>query len=123
MGYSLAFELPGLPKSQTNNYSHWSVRAKSKKRWENAVWAMVKHDLPRKPLSKARIRFTRCSSGEPDFDNLVASFKPILDGLEKAGIIESDKPSVIGNPVYEWRLATPKHGCVRVSVESVEGGE
>ena len=123
MTYSLSFELDGLPKSQTNNYGHWAIRHKSKKEWEARVFNAVRGNLPSKPLVRARLRFTRCSAAQPDFDNLVASFKPIMDGLITAGIIEDDKPSVIGSPVYLHELARPKQGKVRVVVESVEDGE
>ena len=120
MRYRISFELDGLPKSQTNNYGHWRTRAKSKSEWEARVHLAVIHDRPELPLTSARISFTRCSSSEPDFDNLVASFKPVMDGLVKAGVIEDDKPSVIGQPEYLWIKAKPKHGSVRITVEEVE---
>ena len=123
MTYSLAFELPGLPPMNTADGMHWRKRHKLKKYWETAVHYAVIGKRPVQPLERARVRVTRCSSSEPDFENMTQGGKFILDGLVKAGVLIDDKPSVIGQPVYEWRLAKPKHGCVRVSVESVEGGE
>ena len=124
MTYSLTFELEGLPKSQTNNYGHWRTRAKSKKDWEDRVIAATITQWPKDPLTEAKLTFTRCSSSEPDFDNLVASFKPVMDGLVRARIILDDKPSVVGQPQYRWEKAAPKQGKIRVQVvePSVEIG-
>lgn len=71
---------------------------------------------PTQPMLSARIEMIRHSSTEPDFDNLVSSFKWILDGLIDAGVIVSDKPSVIGQPVYQWKKAAPKNGFIEVKV-------
>ncbi len=122
-GYILEFELPGLPKSQTNNYGHWHSRSRSKKEWEERVHFATVGMRPREPLTKAKVTLTRCSAAPPDADNLCASFKPILDGLTKAGIIEDDNMSVIGFPDYKWEKAKPKRGKVRIRVESIDEGD
>jgi len=118
--YRVEFELDGLPKSQTNNYGHWRTRAKSKKDWEERVVVATMGKWPKDPLSAATITLTRCSTSEPDYDNLVASFKPIMDGLIRARIIQDDKPSVIGHPDYHWEKAKRGQGRIRVVVEGTE---
>jgi len=42
--------------------------------------------IPTRPLTEARIELVRHSSVEPDYDNLVGSFKAIIDGLRDAGV-------------------------------------
>jgi hypothetical protein len=49
----------------------------------------------------------------------VSSFKWVVDGLINAGIIISDKPSVIGQPIYKWMKVAPKKGFIEVKV--IEG--
>ena len=117
MAYKLTFELNVLPRSQINTHGHWSSRHREKKNLEDMVIAATIRDWPKDPLEKAVLTFTRCSSSEPDFDNLVASFKPIMDGLERARIIVNDKPSCVGHPTYGWEYAKPRHGKIRVRVE------
>jgi hypothetical protein len=51
---------------------------------------------------------------------LVSSFKPIIDGLKKAGVIEDDKPSVIGQPEYSLVKSARNDGYVKIIVESVD---
>ena len=75
--------------------------------------------LPPKPLKQASITLTRFSSVEPDYDNLVISFKPIIDGLRDAGVIVDDKFSVIGRPSYEWQKSPRNQGRIRVEVASI----
>ena len=70
------------------------------------------------------MEITRFSSREPDFDALAQGGKFLLDGLVKCGVLEDDRPSVIGQPSYVWSKASPKQGKVRISVyeQTVEIG-
>ncbi|GAB3318035.1 hypothetical protein GCM10027299_09500 [Larkinella ripae] len=47
-----------------------------------------------------RITITRSSSGTLDYDGLVGGAKPALDALVRSGIIEDDKPAIVGTPDY-----------------------
>lgn len=117
----LAFTIGGLPKSVLNG-SHGNHFAKAAERQKWKRWAMhaIAIDPLRnkecEPLGKAYVVLTRASSREPDFDNLVATFKPILDSLVVMGVIVDDKSSVIGQPEYRWEKAKPKQGSIRVEV-------
>ena len=64
----------------------------------------------------ASVAFVRRSSAQPDYDNLVAAFKPVLDSLESLRVIFSDSPNIIGQPDYSWEYAPPKKGGVLVKV-------
>lgn len=54
-----------------------------------------------------------------DYDNLVASFKPIIDGIVDARIIADDCENVIVSREYTNAKAAPKHGRVVVIVQEV----
>ena len=119
MSYILEIEIPVLPKSQTNNFgSHWG-RSADKKKWLNLVYYAIKEAKrrpPDEPLQSASITFTRRSSAQPDYTNLVASFKPVEDALVTMGVIEDDSPKIIGYPTYRWEYAPPKKGGILVKV-------
>lgn len=73
---------------------------------------------PKEPLQKATLILTRCSSRETDFDNLVISFKPIVDGLVDARVLADDTGQVIVSRKYQWEKAPGKKGLVRIRVEA-----
>lgn len=121
--FSVEFDIEGLPyttNSARGSHAHWSCRHKEDAGWKRAVWVEVmKNGKPRQPLQKATITLTRFSSNEPDFEGLVSSFKPVLDGLIEAGVILDDHPSVIGQPVYLWERCKAGSGKIRIQVRSV----
>lgn len=115
--YVLEFTLPGLPRSANGSHGHWRVKHAQTKRWKQAVFTKAWPFKPPQPLTSAALTLTRMSSVEPDFDNLVAGFKPIIDGLRQAGVLSDDKRVNVGRPDYRWEYAPPKAGRVRVRVE------
>lgn len=118
--YKLDLIINGLPK-MFNVYKgmHWSMYKKEKDAWLKLVrlhlWQAG--GAPPEPLKKARLKLTRCSSKECDFDGLVHSFKPIIDALKNCGVIEDDRMSVIGQPSYFWAKSVRKQGYIMISVE------
>lgn len=116
---ALSFKLAGLPKTTnaSRRHGHWGALLSESRKWKKAVWAAVQiAGKPTQPMRSARIELIRHSSTEPDFDNLVSSFKWILDGLIDAGVITSDKSIVIGQPTYMWKKARPGNGMIEVRV-------
>lgn len=113
----IEFELDGLPKT-TNAFkrSHWTHSFKERKRWKTFVFYKL-GEFRWEKFSKPRLTLTRFSTTEPDFDGLVSSFKAVIDGLKVAGVIEDDKQSIIGQPLYKWEYAPPRKGKIRVVVE------
>lgn len=99
----------------------WQVLAERKK-WRKLVYEAVVASghygrlRTSKPLEKCKITFTRVSSREPDYDNLVASFKAPTDALKFNGIILDDKRAMI-NPEYFWQRARPKQGHIKIKIE------
>lgn len=115
--YSLEFVIKGLP-STSNTHRHWRIAGGDRKKWKEAVVAICStRSKPRVPLKKACLFCVRFSSSEPDYDNLVISFKAAIDGLKVAGIIEDDKSSVIVERKYSWIKAAPKDGAIMIRVE------
>lgn len=119
-GYVLEFEINDLPKT-TNAQAgmHWRKKGEYVKAWHHRVWASVGARKPAEPLLRAKLTLTRFSSIEPDFDGLVSSFKAVIDGLIKCGVLADDKMSNIGQSDYLWVKAAPKNGKITVKVEQI----
>lgn len=113
--YKLRIELPGLPPLPNGGHGHWRKDWQTKKKWKEWVILATAGKRPLKPLEVAEMTLTRCSSSEPDQDNLAASFKGIIDGLRYAGIISDDKRSNV-RPNFEWRKAKTKQGKIIIEV-------
>lgn len=123
---TLDLTLDGLPPMNTADRTHHWSAYRLKRAWEGKVCAAVLHELgrwPERPLDRARVTITRCSTREPDFENLAQGGKFLLDGLVKAGVIADDSPKVIGRPTYLWERAPRGGGCVRINVRPVGGVE
>lgn len=116
--YRLEFELAGLPPTE-NSHRHWSVAARDRKHWRNIVKLRVYMQRPAKPLSACKITCTRFSSSEPDMDNLMRSFKSVLDGLVDGGIIEDDNTKVIKEYSVRHEFAPKNKGKISVVVEEL----
>lgn len=115
--------IPGLPKTP-NIRQHWAAKAAHNKKWRKmageAAWAeWKKYPQCGKPLQRVRLTLIRGSTKEPDLDNLVASFKSIIDGLKDAGIISDDNPRVVSEIKPRWEKAPRKAGYVKVIVEEL----
>ncbi len=123
MSYSLDIELEGLPPMNSADGHHWRVRRRMRMTWEEMVAAHCVGKKPAQPLSKARVAITRFSSREPDFENKAQGGKFLIDGLVKCGVLEDDKPSVIGQPEYPWVKTAPRKGRVRIQVWADTGVE
>lgn len=116
--YTLEFTLSGLPRTTNGSHGHWRARQVRSKALKARVFASCWHLRPKTPLTQARITLTRLSSVEPDYDNLVISFKVVLDGLRQAGIIVDDRRKNIGRPEYLWEKCKPGEGHIKVKVEA-----
>ena len=116
--YKLDIEIKGLPKSINQMRGHWRTFQNEAKKWKNAVaHACVAAGRPDTPLTQAKITFVRCSASQPDYDNLVHSFKSSLDGLREIGIISNDSHKEIGASTYRWEKASPRQGKIKIIVE------
>jgi Holliday junction resolvase RusA-like endonuclease len=121
VSYLLEFELTGLPRTTNGSHGHWRAKAAQTKQWKQKVFAKAWPLRPSEPLDCALITFTRFSSVEPDFDNLVISFKPIMDGLRQAKIIVDDKKKNVGRPEYLWEYAPKGKGKIKIKIAAAIG--
>lgn len=120
MKYRLEFSLPGLPKLSNSHHLNWRVAAGERKKWRRAAYLKTLSLRPPFPLSLCSITCTRHSSGrEPDFDNLVISFKSVIDGLKDAGIILDDSSACVLERRYLSKKAPAKKGFIEVVVEEL----
>jgi Holliday junction resolvase RusA-like endonuclease len=118
--YRLHFEVEELPKTINAQQSmHWRRKGEYVRAWHRSVWLAVGARKPKAPLERARLTLTRYSSSEPDYDGLVSSFKPVIDGLIRCGVLKDDKYSNIGRSEYRWQKAPAKQGKIQVIVEEV----
>lgn len=113
--YSLEIEL-GLSATDANKtlrgnrFAHNAVRQKVKRE----VGLLVHGKTPEKPLTKFYLTFTRHSPGTLDFDNLVSSLKPVIDGLVIAGVIQDDNWDYIRSVGLDQVKSKEKKLVVRV---------
>lgn len=118
MTFKTSFVIEGLPKTYNSiGRQHWSVKAKEARLWIGLVRVSLK-DIPSIPFKKAKLTLTRFSTSRPDPDGLASSFKHVIDGLVRAGVIENDKFENIGSPEYKWEKGTAKKGFIKVEIES-----
>jgi hypothetical protein len=119
--YELEFSISGLPTIISNgSQGSWKVKYSLALKWKRLVCDSVGNHRPTTPLKKAKCEFVRASAFEPDYDNLVISFKAIRDGLVQAGVLENDKSSNMPDPVYRWECAKRGAGFIRVSVREIQ---
>lgn len=126
MGYELDIELDGVPPLPNRMPRNHLARARLRRQWREAVKYTVGRKRPDRPLERAHVEITlRRRGAEPDPDNLIASCKPLLDGLQPetryrrggfvvvnvgAGVIANDKPInfTTGAPVIRYEPAGRK---------------
>jgi hypothetical protein len=112
-------EINQLSKIITNGQKgSWKSSWAESRKWHRLIAeALILNKVQlNEPLTKAHLRLTRHSSVEPDFDGLVSSFKHVIDGLVRAGILTNDKISNIGQPEYFWQKAKPNNGKIIIEV-------
>ena len=119
--YHLRIELPGLPALQSGAFGHWSARRRHDKRWKQLVALETRGKWPREQLERAFVVCTRYSAARssPDRDNLVASFKPLIDALQ-GSLLVNDSPEHM-TAEYHWESCPRGKG--RVVIEVTEVGE
>ena len=111
-------DLPKMPNSLIRK--HWAIVTKEKNKWHGLVKLFLSYHKPKAPFKKAKLVLTRYSMRAPDYDGLVGSFKYVLDGLVKAGVIVDDKVSVIGQSEYKWVQAKKVDQRIEVTIENVK---
>lgn len=116
--YRLEFELQGVPEALNKMLRmHWTKKNKHNQYWIDYVASETRMRRPSAPLAKAKLTLIRYSPRTLDYDNAVASFKAVVDGLTRCGIIANDSWPITG----AWCVDQVKHPTqrIRVVVEEV----
>lgn len=81
--YWLRVVLPGTPKTPNEIYAQASrfMRADNATLWKQSVFLVCHGKEPQRPLTRAKIQCIRHAPRMMDYDGLVGSFKPVIDGL------------------------------------------
>ncbi len=120
MTYNRLFTFDFLPKLQTG-LGHWKGSWGERKRIRRRVaeMLMIKRARPPEPLDFAVVACVRCSTTEPDVDNLAISFKGVVDSFVKEGVLQDDSPRH-ARLVYSWEKAQRGHGGIMVHIVEEE---
>lgn len=100
--------IPGRPPTP-NARRHWRLEARDAKEWRSIAQATAEAALagsgPWEPIRRCRMEVTFIVSQDRprDLDNLVASSKPLTDGLVDAGVLVDDSTRVIEEATYRVR--------------------
>lgn len=113
---SISVRLSGLPSSMNSRFKHWSEKAKEVKYWRRLAMATAWPSRPPRPLVNCELYCVRYSSGVLDYDNLVSTFKAVIDGLKDAGVIWNDGPKIVVRREYRQAKAEPRAGHIIVVV-------
>lgn len=108
--FELNFQLSKLPPSLNQMLrGHWRTRSAILKQFKTLAINEIKtQKAPAQPLVKYQIAFIRHTIRPLDFDNLAASFKPIMDALTVTNVIKDDKWGMTKNVVYDQVKAKTK---------------
>ena len=110
---------PKLPSTANGSHGHWTVKAAERRLWRGLTATEIRSKLSPVPrLTKIQATMIRHSAKEPDFDGLVHSFKPVVDGFVDSGLIEDDAPKFIER-VYLWAKAKPGKGFIEVKIKEI----
>lgn len=91
MAYSITIEVPTAATDSNRILGQNKfVKHKIFKSVKEQISLLTLNNRPEAPLAKFDLTITRYGAKCLDYDNLVASFKPYIDGLKLAGIIEDD---------------------------------
>lgn len=106
---------PALPNQKTS--WHWGRIAKETALWRQMARTLAMAQiLPQTPLESVNLTLIRGSSRPVDFDNLIASFKAIIDGLRDARVIRDDSPNVVKTITPVWQKTKRADVFVKVIV-------
>lgn len=114
-GYELEIELPLAKTSanRTRGMNQFSLY-KIQKSIKNQVKLLSLNNLPKSPLTSFQISVIRHSSRFMDYDNLISSLKPAIDGLTLAGIIQDDSWQYIKSINIDQVISKEKKLVIRV---------
>jgi hypothetical protein len=77
---------------------------------------------PKQPLKKCTITLIRFGTKYLDYDGLVGSFKPVVDGLIKSEVLFDDSYPITGPWNVDQRIVSKKEVGISIIVEEKHEG-
>jgi hypothetical protein len=122
--YRCRFETGWVPDSLNVTLTkHRFRRDHVRKAWDNLIWHCSLRAKPKVPLERFRVRVERHSSRLLDFDNMVSSFKDVIDAMVTVGILAGDEYKRSGSWSVEQFKCSTKTKRIVVEIVEVIGGE
>lgn len=117
---SVTIIIPGRPPTpNARPANHFAARNESN-RWKADAAMIARAALPSGwvPLERALVNILFClpTRQRRDMDNLIASTKPLTDGLVEAGVLVDDSIFVIRGMTFDW-VITPRLASTQYRVE------
>jgi len=107
------------PPLNLNDRDHWSVHhEKISAARETAGWAVKTAGVPKLQRVLVALHYRPAVNRTRDSDNLVATLKPVCDGIVDAGVVKDDAPQYMVKlmPIIH---APEKPGAVWLTIESL----
>lgn len=126
MSRIISFQIDCLPESVNvvqRKFKHPMKRHKYHKQWYDLVYLSSIRQKPKEPWKKIKlsIHVYRHSMHHRDYDGLVGSFKPVVDGLIKTGLIIDDSYKVTGPwEVLQFHDPKDKTGRMIITITNDE---
>jgi hypothetical protein len=117
--YKRTEKINALPSLMNKSGHHWAVVEKARKQWHKWVDQAFMIGKPSKPISHCKLSLVRATANVCDYDNLVISFKPVVDGLVKAGIIADDDFQTVVDRHYSFLKVPRKEAHILITVEEL----
>ena len=116
MGYSLELELAISPTDSNKILGrHWRAKHEVFERVKKEIFLKTRGKIPAQPLENFKISVVRESSKTMDWDNLVSSLKPVIDGLKLAGVIIDDNWQYIRSIETDQKISNKKIITIKVT--------
>lgn len=91
------------------------------KKVKTEIFLATRGKTPVTPLTQFKITAVRHGPGTLDYDNLITSLKPYIDGLRLAGIIIDDSIKYLNRENYFTHQVKSETRKIILTVEETEG--
>jgi crossover junction endodeoxyribonuclease RusA len=87
------------PPLSLNDRGHWAARHRRVREVRRVAAALVRaQHIPRLDRCEVTLHYVPRDGRTRDTDNLVATLKPIADGIVDAGVVKDDSPAFMAKP-------------------------
>jgi crossover junction endodeoxyribonuclease RusA len=106
---TITVRIPGRPPTP-NARRGWYVTQRDNRAWKTAAYNVAAHEVIYPPITACTIaiEFVVPDRRHRDLDNLIASTKPLTDGIVASGLLADDSTEVIRSVSYSVRY---EKGC------------